>query len=61
MCLRQELRPRGVDVSIVAAGEFAAGNAWLSDTSMLEQVKFINYIILNYRVVNLPQETSTLI
>lgn len=39
MCLRQELRPRGVDVSIVAAGEFAAGNAWLSDTSMLEQVK----------------------
>lgn len=43
LCLRQELRPRGVDVSIVAAGEFAAGNAWLSDTSMLEQVKYINY------------------
>lgn len=37
-CLRQELRPRGVDVSIVAAGEFASGTAWLSESSMLEQV-----------------------
>lgn len=39
VCLRQELRPRGVDVAVVAAGEFAAGTAWLSESSMLEQVK----------------------
>lgn len=38
VCLRQELRPRGVDVAVVAAGEFAAGTAWLSESSMLEQV-----------------------
>jgi len=38
-CLRQELRPRGVDVSIVAAGEFASGTAWLSESSMLEQAR----------------------
>lgn len=37
-CLKQELRPRGVDVSIVAAGEFASGTAWLSESTMLEQV-----------------------
>lgn len=37
-CLRQELRPRGVDVSIVAAGEFASGTAWLSESTMLDQV-----------------------
>lgn len=37
-CLRHELRPRGVDVSVVATGEFAAGTAWLSDSSMMEQV-----------------------
>lgn len=39
LCLRHELRPRGVDVSVVATGEFAAGTAWLSDSSMMEQVK----------------------
>lgn len=39
VCLRQEVRSRGVDVSVVAAGEFAAGTAWLSDASMLEQVR----------------------
>lgn len=42
ICLRQELRPRGVDVAVVAAGEFAAGTAWLSESSMLEQVKMTN-------------------
>lgn len=42
VCLRQEVRARGVDVSVVAAGEFAAGTAWLSDASMLEQVRTIN-------------------
>lgn len=40
ICLRQELRPRGVDVAVVAAGEFAAGTAWLSESSMLEQVRY---------------------
>ena len=40
VCLRQELRPRGVDVAIVAAGEFAAGTAWLTDSSMMEQVGY---------------------
>lgn len=39
VCLRHELKPRGVDVSVVSAGEFAAGTAWLSESSMLEQVK----------------------
>lgn len=43
VCLRQELRARGVDVSVVAAGEFAAGTAWLSDASMLEQVYYNTY------------------
>lgn len=38
VCLRHELKPRGVDVSVVSAGEFAAGTAWLSESSMLEQV-----------------------
>lgn len=41
-CLRHELRPRGVEVIIVAAGEFAAGTAWLSDSSMMEQVLIKN-------------------
>ena len=45
-CLRQELRPRAVDVAVVAAGEFAAGNAWLSDSAMLEQVNIIIKIII---------------
>lgn len=47
-CLRQELRPRGVDVSIVAAGEFASGTAWLSESTMLEQV------IITMSLCNLP-------
>lgn len=37
-CLREELRPRNVDVVIVAAGELAAGTAWLSDETMIDQV-----------------------
>lgn len=40
VCLRHELKPRGVDVSIVSAGEFAAGTAWLSESSMMEQVEW---------------------
>lgn len=48
-CLRQELRPRGVDVSVVAAGEFASGTAWLSESSMLEQVNFSWFNLNFYR------------
>lgn len=42
-CLRQEMRTRGVDVSVVAAGEFAPGNGWLNDTELREQVSFHNF------------------
>jgi NAD(P)-dependent dehydrogenase (short-subunit alcohol dehydrogenase family) len=38
ICLRQEVRSRSVNVSIVAAGEFTAGTAWLSEAGMMEQV-----------------------
>uniref|UniRef100_A0A336M7P3 CSON005882 protein n=1 Tax=Culicoides sonorensis TaxID=179676 RepID=A0A336M7P3_CULSO len=38
-CLKEELRPRNVDVVVVAAGEFAAGAAWLSDETMIDQAK----------------------
>ncbi|EDW60754.2 uncharacterized protein Dvir_GJ21661, partial [Drosophila virilis] len=38
-CLRQEMRTRGVDVSVVAAGEFAPGNGWLNETELREQAK----------------------
>lgn len=38
-CLRQEMRPRGVDVCVVAAGEFAPGNGWLNETELREQVQ----------------------
>ncbi|XP_055631365.1 D-beta-hydroxybutyrate dehydrogenase, mitochondrial [Toxorhynchites rutilus septentrionalis] len=38
-CLRHELKTRTVDVSIICAGEFTAGNAWLDDQTMLEQSK----------------------
>lgn len=38
-CLRKELRPRGVDVVVVAAGEYTSGNSWLSDETIVEQAK----------------------
>ncbi|XP_037941536.1 D-beta-hydroxybutyrate dehydrogenase, mitochondrial-like [Teleopsis dalmanni] len=38
-CLRQEMRLRGVDVAVVAAGEFAPGNSWLNETDLREQAK----------------------
>ncbi|KAH8345502.1 hypothetical protein KR084_006691, partial [Drosophila pseudotakahashii] len=38
-CLRQEMRSRGVDVSVVAAGEFAPGNGWLNETELRDQAK----------------------
>ena len=41
-CLRQELRPRGVDVSVVAAGEFSPGNGWLSESELRQQVRTFN-------------------
>lgn len=37
-CLRQEMRLRGVTVSVVATGEFTPGNAWLNETELREQV-----------------------
>uniref|UniRef100_A0A182NSZ9 Uncharacterized protein n=1 Tax=Anopheles dirus TaxID=7168 RepID=A0A182NSZ9_9DIPT len=39
VCLRQELKPRQVGVSIVCASEAAAGDAWLSDRDMRAQAK----------------------
>lgn len=39
VCLRQELRPRGVDVSVVSAGEFSRGNTWLSETELRDQAR----------------------
>lgn len=41
-CMRQELRTRGVDVSIVAAGEFSPGNSWLTEDNLRQQVGGIN-------------------
>lgn len=38
-CLRQEMRTRGVDVSVVAAGEFSPGNGWLNETELRDQVR----------------------
>lgn len=38
-CLRKELRPRGVDVVVVAPGEHTAGNSWLSDDAIVEQAR----------------------
>lgn len=43
-CLRQEMRTRGVDVSVVAAGEFAPGNGWLNDTELREQVSCQSFL-----------------
>jgi len=33
------MRTRGVDVSVVAAGEFAPGNGWLNETELRDQVR----------------------
>lgn len=38
-CLKQELRPRGVDVVVVAPGEYTTGNSWLSDEKIREQAR----------------------
>ncbi|XP_055534981.1 D-beta-hydroxybutyrate dehydrogenase, mitochondrial [Wyeomyia smithii] len=38
-CLRHELKQRTVTVSIICASEFASGNAWLDDKTMLDQAK----------------------
>lgn len=45
-CLKEELRPRNVDVVIVAAGELAAGTAWLSDETMIDQVSLLCYTVV---------------
>lgn len=49
-CLRQELRPRGVDVSVVSAGEFSIGNGWLTEDDLRDQVSEVTdsiFIIAN--------------
>ncbi|GBP69947.1 D-beta-hydroxybutyrate dehydrogenase, mitochondrial [Eumeta japonica] len=38
-CLRRELKPRGVEVVVVAAGEYTTGSAWLSEEKLLEQAR----------------------
>jgi len=38
-CLRQEMKPRGVDVIVVAPGEYSSGSSWLSDESMRDQAR----------------------
>lgn len=38
-CLRRELRPRGVDVVVVAPGEYTTGNSWLTDQKIREQAR----------------------
>nr|XP_022911639.1 D-beta-hydroxybutyrate dehydrogenase, mitochondrial-like [Onthophagus taurus] len=39
MCLRQEMRSRGVDVVVVAPGEFTACASWLTEEDLLEEAK----------------------
>lgn len=38
-CLRLELRSKGVDVVVVAPGEFTSGSSWLSDEDLWEQAR----------------------
>lgn len=38
-CLREELRPRGVDVVVVAPGEYTTGNSWLDDDAIRNQAR----------------------
>ena len=54
ICLRSELKARKVDVSVVAAGEFTAGTAWLDDENLLDQVNnSINHFMLIFYRQNL--------
>lgn len=39
LCLRAEMRRHHVNVSVVAAGEFTSGTAWLDNEQLLEQAK----------------------
>ena len=39
VCLKQELKHRGVDVIVVAPGELSIGNSWLSDEHIVKQAK----------------------
>lgn len=38
-CLRQELKPRGVDVIVVAPGEYSSGSSWMSDEGIKDQAR----------------------
>lgn len=39
VCLRQELKPRGVDVIVVAPGEYSSGSSWLTEEGIREQAR----------------------
>lgn len=39
LCLRSEMRRHGVQVIVVAAGEFASGTAWLDNEELCDQAK----------------------
>jgi NAD(P)-dependent dehydrogenase (short-subunit alcohol dehydrogenase family) len=39
LCLRSELRRHGVQVIVVAAGEFGSGTAWLDDEDLCDQAR----------------------
>lgn len=39
LCLRSEMRRHGVQIIVVAAGEFASGTAWLDNEELCDQAK----------------------
>jgi hypothetical protein len=39
LCLRSEMRRHGVQVIVVAAGEFTSGTAWLDDEELSDQAR----------------------
>lgn len=41
LCLRAEMRRHGVQVIVVAAGEFASGTAWLDNEELCDQAKLM--------------------
>lgn len=59
-CLRQEMKPRNVAISVVATGEFAPGNAWLNETELREQVCVMNPRIFDHFKVHCYIESHSL-
>lgn len=41
LCLRTEMRQHNVSLSVVAAGEFTTGTAWLDNEQLLDQAKVL--------------------